>query len=130
MYAYDDDGILYDVVIDASSGRVLARSLRTDFAANDATVWPYFPQSTGTPSTVNLGADPTWIDRSTLDVTDTLVGNNAHAYADIGAPNGYDAGEGVPKTEAPTGSSPPRSSTRPNARRSGALGTARARPPS
>ncbi len=97
VYAYDDDGILYDVVIDASSGRVLARSLRTDFAANDATVWPFFPQSTGTPSTVNLGADPTWIDRSTLDVTDTLVGNNAHAYADVGGVNGYDAGEGVPK---------------------------------
>jgi hypothetical protein len=98
VYAYDDDSILYDVVVDADSGKVLARTLQTEFAANQATIWPYFPQNGGTPNTVNLGTDPSWIDRSTLDATDTLVGNNAHAYADANGTNGYQAGEGVAKT--------------------------------
>jgi subtilisin-like proprotein convertase family protein len=91
------DSILYEVVVDATDGTVLARRSLTDFAVNDATIWRYFPDQTQSPTTVNLGADPTWIDRSAAN-GDILLGNNADAYSDINGTNGRQAGEEVTKT--------------------------------
>jgi hypothetical protein len=64
------------VIVDATDGRVLERrSLVSD--ANSALVYDSFPDQRTPPRTVNLSADPTWIDRS--EGGTKLQGNNAHA---------------------------------------------------
>jgi len=91
-------GFLYEVVVDATSGDVLRRSSLTDQVSN-ASVYKNHPgagNGGGTPVTVDLEADPTWLDRSTGDTM--LRGNNAHAYADIGLLNGVDPGEDIPSS--------------------------------
>ncbi len=93
-----DDPYVYDEVVDAATGRVLARHSLTSFVSN-ASVYDYHPGATG-PSgvahTVDLAADPQWMNRSTLTTPNKLDGRNAHAYADVGTPNGFNAGEDIP----------------------------------
>ncbi|HST42714.1 MAG TPA: M36 family metallopeptidase [Conexibacter sp.] len=79
---------LYDVVVDARSGELLARNSLTDFAS--AEVYDAHP-SAGVPgNTVDLAR---WLGDTQGGTR--LFGPNAHAYADIGAPNGVNAGENV-----------------------------------
>ncbi|HUR85943.1 MAG TPA: M36 family metallopeptidase [Solirubrobacteraceae bacterium] len=75
-----DSEVLYEVVLDASSGRVLKRRSLTEFAAAD--VFEFYPGAPngGVAHTVDLV--PPW-----LTSTDKLCGNNAHAYADVDATN-------------------------------------------
>ena len=100
VYADGADSLLYEVVVDAGSGRVLSRESRTDFL-NQAAVWAAHPTDGVAPTTVNLGADPSWID-NTVGGT-KLQGNNAHAYADTNANNIADAAEEVPQVAPPNG---------------------------
>jgi hypothetical protein len=90
------DPFVYDEVVDAATGKVLARNSLTQFASN-ASVYDYHPGASG-PSgvahNVDLAADPQWMNRSTLTVPNKLDGRNAHAYADI-ATNGFNAGEDI-----------------------------------
>jgi len=66
----------YELVVDAASGRVLAR--RPLWAeANAALIYRLHPDRNLTATTVNLGADPSWINRS--EGGTKLQGNNAHA---------------------------------------------------
>ncbi len=93
-----DDPYVYDEAIDAATGKVLARSSLTQFASN-ASVYDYHPGAAGpggAAHTVDLAADPQWMNRSTLTSPSKLDGRNAHAYADVGAPNGFNAGEDIP----------------------------------
>lgn len=87
-------GFLYELVVDATSGDVLLRRSLTDFVSN-ARVYDRYPGAAtgGSPRTVDLDADPTWLNRSAGGTR--LAGNNAHAYADTAAPSGVDAGEDV-----------------------------------
>ena len=71
-----EDSIVYEVVVDGASGRRLARRSLTSFA-NAASIWDLHPDQNATPRTLNLGADPSWIDRS--EGGTKLQGNNAHA---------------------------------------------------
>ena len=89
----DSDSILYQVVVDAATGDVLFRTSLTAFDNNDAQVWPLFPSKLVTPTAVNFGTDPTWLDRSAADLNQ-LKGNNTHTYVDL-AVNGYQPGEQV-----------------------------------
>jgi subtilisin-like proprotein convertase family protein len=93
-----DDPFVYDEVVDAATGKVLARHSLTDFVSN-ASVYDYHPGAAG-PSgiahTVDLAADPQWMNRSTLTSPNKLDGRNAHAYADVGGTNGFNAGEDIP----------------------------------
>ncbi len=70
---------LYDEVVDASSGAVLARHSLTRFASN-ALVYANHPGAAngGVAQSVNLAADPNWLTSAT-----TLSGRNVHAYADV-----------------------------------------------
>lgn len=83
------DGILYETVVGASTGKVLARVSRTAF--DSAQVWDNHPRSNVAPKTVDLAADPTWLSDSAGRTR--LAGNNTHAYADVNANNTVDAGE-------------------------------------
>ncbi len=71
----------YEVVVDATTGRLLKRRSRTQFAAA-AQVYRNFPgaPSGGAPEVVDLAADPSWLNQSAGDTR--LSGNNAHAYVD------------------------------------------------
>ena len=91
----DDHSLMYESVVDAHSGTVLARRGLTEFVSN-ASVYANYPgaASGGSALTVDLNADPTWLDRSSG--FSTLKGNNAFAYADTGGINGVDAGEEIP----------------------------------
>lgn len=88
----DADDILYRVVVDAASGKVLVRQSMTAFDNNDANVWPLHPSKLVTPKAVNFGTDPTWLDRSAAN-GNQLMGNNTHTYSDTNGTNGYQAGE-------------------------------------
>jgi subtilisin-like proprotein convertase family protein len=76
------DSYLYEVLVDAASGAILARHSMTDFASN-ASVVDLHPGAAhgGTPHTVDLAQ---WL---TAPVT-RLAGPNVHAYVDAHAPNG------------------------------------------
>ena len=78
-----------------SSAKVLARRALTEFVSN-ASIYQNHPgaASGGSALTVDLNADPTWLNRSFG--FSTLSGNNAFAYADMGGINGFDAGEQIP----------------------------------
>ena len=86
---------VYNEVIDAATGRLLARHSLTSFVSN-ASVFNYHPGN-GPLAAVNvdLAADTTWLDRSTETTPESLRGRNAHAYADIGGGNGFSAGEDI-----------------------------------
>jgi subtilisin-like proprotein convertase family protein len=88
-----EDPFVYDVVVDAASGSVLARTSLTELASS-ASVYDYHPGATagGTPRTVDLATDPFWLNGPTPTKLD---GRNAHAYADVGGSNGFDAGEDI-----------------------------------
>ncbi|MDO8213087.1 M36 family metallopeptidase [Conexibacter sp. CPCC 206217] len=81
---------LYDVVVDAHSGELLARNSLTDFAS--AQVYDFHPGAAPA-DTVDLAR---WLGDTQGDTR--LFGPNAHAYADVGAPNGVNAGEQVAAT--------------------------------
>ncbi len=98
----DSDDILYRVVVDATSGKVLARQSLTAFDTNDAQVWPLHPSQTQAPIAVNFGTDPTWLDRSAAN-GNQLIGNNTHTYVDNNGSNGYQAGEEVLRNGGPAG---------------------------
>ena len=89
-----EEGVLYEVVVDASSGGVLKRRSLTE-RVSSANIYRNHPGAAngGSPQAVDLDADPTWLDRS--NGFQILRGNNAHAYADTGAPNGLGAGENI-----------------------------------
>lgn len=97
VYADSTEGFLYQVVIGADSGEVLARRSKTEFA-NQADVFPRYPDQTGTPTRVNLGSPDggRWINDTAGNTR--LAGNNAHAYADINNNNVADGGENVPQS--------------------------------
>lgn len=63
VHVVGGDGYLYEVVIDAANGDQLARLSKTDFL-NEAAVYSPYPDINGTPQTVDLGADPEWLDDS------------------------------------------------------------------
>ena len=86
------DGILYQSVVSATTGKVLSRVSRTAF--DSAQVWDNHPRSDVPPKTVDLAADPSWLSDSAGRTR--LAGNNAHAYADTNGVNGQQAGEDVP----------------------------------
>ena len=91
----DDRSLAYESVVDAASGKVLLRRTLTEFVSN-ASIYQNHPGAAGGGAalTVDLNADPTWLDRS-VGFT-TLSGNNAFAYADMGGIDGFDAGEQIP----------------------------------
>ena len=91
-YADGADSLLYEVVVNASSGRVLARQSRTDFL-NQASIWQDHPSTLVAPTTVNLGADASWIDDTAGNTR--LGGNNTRTYADVNGNNVADAAEEV-----------------------------------
>ena len=79
-----EDPYIYDVVVDAASGRVLARHSLTSLA-NSASVYPYHPgaASGGAPTNVDLAP---WLANPAAPVN--LSGPNTYTYADFSAPNG------------------------------------------
>lgn len=88
------DPYVFDEVVDARTGAVLARRSLTDFAVSNASVFFYHPGS---------GADPT---AHTVDISRwlnggavTLSGPNAHAYAD---PNDTGNSDGAPFDVGPS----------------------------
>ena len=96
VLAYDAHRRLFDVVVDAQTGDILVRhGLTDDYSA--ATVFNRYPGSAtdATGHLVNLGADPSWLSLSGTTSPASLRGNNAHAYADRGGVNGFDAGEDI-----------------------------------
>ncbi len=96
VLAYDVRRQLFDEVVDARTGDILVRhSLTDDYSA--ATVFNRHPGSAtdATGHLVNLGADPSWLSLSGSTSPASLRGNNAHAYADRGGSNGFDAGEDI-----------------------------------
>ena len=89
---------VYDTVVDATSGAILARDSLTDFLAN-ASVTENYPGAPlgGVATTQDLdGPDGTWLDLSAGDTK--LDGNNAHTYADINNNDAADPAEEVPSS--------------------------------
>lgn len=89
---------MYDEVVDASAGEVLARRNLTRFAAN-ASVFFYHPGSAADDAILpaNHVVDISrWLNPSAT----TLSGPNAHAYAD---PNDNGSSDGAPVDVGPTG---------------------------
>ncbi|MDQ3870464.1 MAG: M36 family metallopeptidase, partial [Chloroflexota bacterium] len=95
------DGLLYQVVVDARRGSILARRSLTDFLAN-ASVYNNYPGAPGGGAAVTFDLEApesgAWLNlagspRAKLD------GNNAHAYADVNNSNVADAGEEVPPND-------------------------------
>jgi subtilisin-like proprotein convertase family protein len=86
-----EDPYLYDEVIDAATGNVLARQSLTHFA-NASSVYPYHPGAASGGTATNVDLAP-WL---TIPAAPTsLTGPNTHTYADVGAPNGFNAGEDI-----------------------------------
>lgn len=90
---------VWDTVVDARTGEVLARHSLTSFAAN-ARVYDRHPgapavgdAAPGARRPVDLDADATWLDDSAAATR--LAGNNAHAYADVVDDDAAGAGENV-----------------------------------
>jgi subtilisin-like proprotein convertase family protein len=95
VFVVDKSSLAYEVVVDATSGDVLARFSRTQFASN-ASVFDNHPGAAagGVAHTVDLNADPTWLNRSSGFTI--LQGNNAHAYPDLAAPDGIGGDTDIP----------------------------------
>ena len=89
------DPYVYEVLIDAADGSVLSRTGLTQFVAN-ASVVDNHPGAAlgGTPHTVDLEADPAWLDNSAGDTR--LAGRNAYVYADLNRNDQADGGEDTP----------------------------------
>ena len=85
------DPYIYDEVVDAASGKILARHSLTDLA-NAASVYDFHPGAA-----VGGTAHPTDLAPylSTPAAPTNLSGPNAHAYADVGGVNGFDPGEDI-----------------------------------
>jgi subtilisin-like proprotein convertase family protein len=83
---------VYELVLDATSGKVLKRRSLTEFASN-AGVYENFPgaPSGGAAVTVDLAADPTWLSQAAGGTR--LSGNNAHAFVDADSTDGPSAGD-------------------------------------
>ncbi|MGN6187763.1 MAG: M36 family metallopeptidase [Conexibacter sp.] len=79
------DPYVYDEVVDASSGAILARHSLTDFVSS-APVYEYHPGA-GSETTVDLAR---WLTAPVV-----LSGPNAHAYADVNDNDRADVGEDV-----------------------------------
>lgn len=79
------DGILYEVVVNARSGSVVARRSLTDFMAN-ASVYDNYPGAPGGGSAVTFDLEApesgAWTAFAGTPRT-KLDGNNVHAYADV-----------------------------------------------
>jgi uncharacterized membrane protein YgcG len=84
------DPYVFEEVVDAESGAILARHSLTDFAVSRADVFPYHPDAAAGGSEVQVDIGP-WLDASAT----TLAGPNAHAYADNDDDDFADAGEEV-----------------------------------
>ncbi len=99
--AEDEEGSLYEVIVDADRGSVLARRSLTESVAA-ATVYENHPGASegGTPTAVDLQAPEggAWINLAGAGRT-KLDGNNAHAYADVNANDSADAVEEVPAVD-------------------------------
>jgi len=82
---------MYDEVVDARTGEVLARRNLTRFAVSNASVYEYHPgaASGGTAHTVDIAR---WLTPSAT----TLTGPNAHAYADVNNNDVADSNEEIP----------------------------------
>ena len=78
---------VYELVLDATSGRVLKRRSLTEFASN-ASIYENFPgaPSGGAAVTVDLAADMSWLSQSAGATR--LSGNNAHAFVDADSTDG------------------------------------------
>jgi subtilisin-like proprotein convertase family protein len=74
-------GLLYEAVVDATSGELLKRRSLTEFA--DALVYDLYPGAAGAGGSARTVDLAPW-----LTSTTTLSGNNAHAYADVGPADG------------------------------------------
>ena len=86
-----DDGLMYDVVVDAATGDLLARHSLSSFAG-DASVFPYHPGAPagGTVTSVNFFTNG-WVSGAPF-----LLGPFAHAYADVDGNNAaFGAGEEI-----------------------------------
>jgi extracellular elastinolytic metalloproteinase len=80
----------YEVVVDAASGATLKRRSLTEFVSNASVYrdYPGAPDPGGTPLTVDLAQDPTWLSRANIAPnTPKLSGENVHAYVDADANN-------------------------------------------
>ncbi len=77
-------GYAYELVVDAADGAIGKRRSLTALAST-AAVYRNHPGATrgGTSQTVDLAADPAWLNRSAGGTR--LSGNNAHAYVDADA---------------------------------------------
>ena len=97
MWVDSPDGILYESVVGASTGKVLSRISRTAF--DSAYVYDNHPRvdRPDLRKTFDLATDPSWVN-DTAGRT-RLAGNNAHAYADTNGTNGVQAGEDVPSSD-------------------------------
>ncbi|MFL5816467.1 MAG: M36 family metallopeptidase [Conexibacter sp.] len=84
------DPYVYDEVVDATSGAILARHSLTDFAVSHADVFPYHPDAAVGGSELQVDIGP-WLDASAT----TLTGPSAHAYADNNDNDVTDAGEDI-----------------------------------
>jgi len=85
VFVAGEEPYMYDEVVDAATGEVLARRDLTRFAVSNASVYEFHPgaASGGTAHTVDLAR---WLAPSAT----TLTGPDAHAYADV---NNDDAAE-------------------------------------
>jgi len=83
------DPYVFDEVIDAASGAVLARHSLTDFASN-ASVFDYHPGAAAG-GTQHVADITSWLAASAT----TLTGPNTHAYADVNNNDAADAGEEI-----------------------------------
>ncbi len=83
---------VYDVMVDAATGRVLRRINLVKFAAGDASVWENFPGAAlgGAPQTVNL-VGRGWLTGGAT----TLNGPNAHVYSDTNDDNAFTPSEEI-----------------------------------
>jgi subtilisin-like proprotein convertase family protein len=95
VFATADDGTAYDEVVDGGTGAILVRRSLTADVSN-ASVFENHPGAAagGTAHTVDLAADPLWLNDTAGNTR--LSGRNAYAYADVGAPNGVNGGEDIP----------------------------------
>ena len=97
---------VYELVVDATSGRVLKRRSLTEFA--DALVYDNYPGAPagGGPVTADLdGPDGTWLNRNELNTK--LQGNNAHAYVDADDVDATTPGPTAGDLEVPANPGPP-----------------------
>ena len=86
------DGILYESVVSASTGKVLAARVAHRLRQRLRVGQPPAQRPLDLRKTFNLAADPSWLSDSAGRTR--LAGNNAHAYADVNGTNGNQARRG------------------------------------